>query len=95
MSFDPYANHGANLMNSARKVIAITPSDEDDLPQVCKALRIYNSSANPKSIRYITVAASDVTVTVPPGLSIESAVVVAVRATDSDVSDLEIFGYTD
>jgi hypothetical protein len=95
MAFDPYENHGANLMNSARVMLPITPSDTDDLLRVCKSIRIWNAATTPSTVTFTTVGGSVVTITVPANsVWTEPAVIVRVHDTGT-TPGLELHGYTD
>lgn len=92
---NPYIHHGPNLENSATKVLVITPDDDADLSQVCKALRIYNPNDVAATIHLLTTGGSEVTLTIPSKtLWTEPTVVEKVFETGTTV-ELIIHGYTD
>lgn len=94
-ALNPYANHGANLENSATRIIPITPDDVAELEQVCKSIRIWNPEATPQTVRLITVKGDDVTLTVPADtLWTEPCVVKQVMETGTGAT-LVIHGYSD
>jgi len=93
--FNPYDKHGANLENAPKLILEITPSDTDDLPRACKALRIYNPTAAAVTVHITTVGGSDVTLDIPAStLWIEEAVVQKVHETGTSVG-ITIHGYSD
>lgn len=93
--FNPYENHGANLMNSATRVFLITPDDDANLEQACKAIRIWNPDAAAKTVTFVTVKGDEVTVTIPAtSVWVEPAVIEKVLETGTSAL-LVIHGYSD
>jgi hypothetical protein len=91
---NPYFNTGPNLQNAATRLIAISQDDVNNLSQVCKGLRIYNSGAA-ATIRITTAGGDDVTLNIPAAtLWIEEVVVSKVWDTGT-TDGLVIHGYTD
>lgn len=92
---DPYTYHGANLMNSARKMFQILPSDTDQVESVCKAIRIWNPNNTAETVRFLTYSGEDITVWVPANsVWTEPTVITQVFETGT-TSQLIIHGYSD
>lgn len=92
---NPYGNTGPNLENNATKLILITPSDTDQLPQVCKGLRIWNPNTVESAFVIVPVSGDPVPLMIPAkSLFIEPTVVSQVMETGTD-PNLIFHGYTD
>lgn len=94
---NPYENHGANLENSATRVLAIAiPGDDTTpLPQVIKALRIWNPDAAAHTVSYVTIKGDSVVVSVPANsLWVESVVIQQINKTGT-YAGLILHGYSD
>jgi hypothetical protein len=95
VAFNPYAHYGPNLANSATHMFPITPSDTDELPRVCKSIRIWNPDTVSHTVTFVTTAGDTVTVTVPANsLWVEPAVVKQVTVAGTNAL-LVIHGYSD
>lgn len=95
--FNPYVHHGANLENSATRVLAIAIPGDDATPldQVIKALRIYNPDAAAHTVTYVTIGGDTVTVSVPPSsVWVESVVIQQINKTGT-YAGLILHGYSD
>lgn len=94
---NPYINHGANLENSARRVltIAIPADDATPLDRVCKSIRIWNPETTSQTVTYVTVAGDTATVTVPANsVWTEPAVIAQINKTGTGPT-LILHGYSD
>jgi len=92
---NPYHRNGISLTASARRAFAIAPNDAAELPQVCKALRIWNPGAAPADIAVETVGGDQVVLRVPPeSLWVESLVIAKVLATGT-TAGVSLLGYSD
>jgi hypothetical protein len=94
---NPYANNGANLENSATRVlpIAIPADDATPLSQVIKALRIWNPDAAAHTVSYVTVKGDSVVVSVPANsLWVEAVVIQQINKTGT-YAGLILHGYSD
>jgi hypothetical protein len=95
---NPYENHGANLENSATRVfaVAIPANDTTPLPQVCKAIRIWNpDAAASHTLTYVTIKGDTVTITIPANsVWVERAVITQVNLTGTGAG-LILHGYSD
>jgi hypothetical protein len=95
---NPYENHGANLENAATRVfsIAVPANDVTPLPQVIKALRIWNpDGAAAHTVSYVTIKGDTVTITVPANsLWVEKVVMTQIMQTGT-YAGIILHGYSD
>lgn len=95
---NPYVHHGANLENAATRVFAIAVPGDDatQLPQVIKALRIYNpDGAAAHTVTYVTIGGDTVTVTIPAStVLVEKAVIQQINQTGT-YAGIILHGYSD
>lgn len=92
---NPYGNTGPNLENASIHPYLITPDDANDLPRVCKALRIYNPTTAAVTVTLTSTGGSTITLDIPAStLWIEEIVTQKVFATGTSVG-ITIHGYSD
>lgn len=92
-----YAKGLADHQGPAKKIITVTPSDTDTLPQVCKKLRLYNPGDGTEEIVIHAIGndeGDNSTLKVPAGHSELNVFVDQVLETGTDAG-IEIHGYSD
>lgn len=92
---NPYSReYGADLSAPARRIFAITPSDSEPLPQVCKKIRVYNPLDVVVMASIVTVGKDILRLPFAPGVTVEETIVRAILISGTD-PNLIFHGYTD
>lgn len=86
--------YAASLLSSAKRMTSITPDDNNDLPFVIKAIRLYNPLDTAANLSFRTVSGDDVILTFQPGLYREDVQIVRVFATNT-TDGIILHGYHD